>query len=103
MEYKIVVKERASAHSDSDHQFELVKQWTKELISREFKLDVRKILDDSKVNELGPDSLSVLELLAAVESRFDISIPDDEARKISTFASLVHSIDKHLSTKQRAP
>ncbi len=83
------------------HHSKSIKQWTRELISQEFKVDVCKILDDSKVKELGQDSLAVLELLAAIEAQFDISIPDDEAIRISTFASLVDSINKHLNAKQQ--
>lgn len=79
-----------------------IEQWTRELISSEFKVDVCRILDDSKVRELGQDSLAVLEILAAIEAQFDISIPDEEAIKISTFASLVNSINKHLNAKQQA-
>lgn len=76
-----------------------IEEQLKELIVQEFGLDRSKISQQSKVKELGRDSLAVLELLAAVEAQFEISIPDEEVTKISSFESLVHSIEKHLEMK----
>jgi acyl carrier protein len=76
-----------------------IEEWAKNLIAQEFKVDRSRISRNSKVKELGRDSLAVLELLAAVEAQFDISIPDEEALKILSFGSLVDSIEKHLKKK----
>jgi acyl carrier protein len=76
-----------------------IEEQLKELIFQEFRIERSKISHDSKVKELGPDSLAVLELLAAVEAQFEISIPDEEVPRISSFGSLVDSIEKHLKMK----
>ncbi|MCB0746710.1 MAG: acyl carrier protein [Ignavibacteriae bacterium] len=38
----------------------------------------------SFTNDLGADSLDIVELVMGFESEFDISIPDDDAEKITT-------------------
>jgi acyl carrier protein len=44
-----------------------------------------EVKEESKfVEDLGADSLDVVELVMALEEKFDIEIPDDEAEKIIT-------------------
>ena len=50
--------------------------------------------EDAKfVEDLGADSLDVVELVMALEEKFDIEIPDDEAEKIQTVADVVAYIE----------
>jgi acyl carrier protein len=46
------------------------------------------------VNDLGADSLDVVELVMELEEEFDINIPDDAAEKIHTIGQAVDYIDK---------
>ncbi len=48
----------------------------------------------SFVDDLGADSLDVVELVMALEEEFDIEIPDEDAEKISTVADAVSYIDE---------
>lgn len=49
----------------------------------------------SFTNDLGADSLDIVELVMGFESEFDISIPDEDAEKITT----VGDATKYLSEK----
>ncbi|MDD2358633.1 MAG: acyl carrier protein, partial [Thiovulaceae bacterium] len=50
--------------------------------------------EDSKfVEDLGADSLDVVELVMALEEKFDIEIPDDEAEKIQTVKDVMNYIE----------
>ena len=40
--------------------------------------------DASFIDDLGADSLDIVELVMALEEEFDIEIPDDDAEKIQT-------------------
>ena len=40
-------------------------------------------LDTSFIDDLGADSLDIVELIMSLEEEFDIQIPDNEAEKIS--------------------
>ena len=41
-------------------------------------------LDSSFIEDLGADSLDIVELIMALEEEFDIEIPDEDAEKILT-------------------
>lgn len=46
------------------------------------------------IDDLGADSLDVVELVMAMEEEFDISIPDEEAENIKTVGNAVDFIKK---------
>lgn len=50
----------------------------------------------SFVEDLGADSLAMVELTMAFEEEFDIEIPDDEADKITTVQDAVDYLDKKI-------
>ncbi len=45
-------------------------------------------------NDLGADSLDIVELIMEFEKEFDIQIPDDEAEKISTVKDAIDYVEK---------
>lgn len=49
-------------------------------------------LDTSFIDDLGADSLDIVELIMSLEEEFDIQIPDDDAEKISTVGDVVEYI-----------
>ena len=49
----------------------------------------------SFTNDLGADSLDTVELIMEFEKEFNISIPDDEAEKISKVGDAVDYVEKH--------
>ncbi len=50
----------------------------------------------SFIDDLGADSLDIVELVMAMEEEFDIEIPDDEAEKIQTIADAVRYVKERL-------
>ena len=66
----------------------------KEVVVEQLSVNADEIKDDAKfVEDLGADSLDVVELVMALEEKFDIEIPDDEAEKIQTIADVVTYIE----------
>ena len=49
-------------------------------------------MDASFIDNLGADSLDIVELVMAFEEEFNIEIPDDEAESISTVGDAVNYI-----------
>jgi acyl carrier protein len=54
-------------------------------------------IDSSFVDDLGADSLDVIELIMALEEEFDVEIPDEDAERFSTIEDVVN----YLSDKTR--
>ena len=66
----------------------------KEVVVEQLSVSADEVKDNSKfVEDLGADSLDVVELVMALEEKFDIEIPDDEAEKIQTVADVVAYIE----------
>jgi acyl carrier protein len=49
-------------------------------------------MESSFIDDLGADSLDIVELIMALEEEFDIEIPDSEAEKIATVGDAVEYI-----------
>jgi acyl carrier protein len=54
-------------------------------------------MKSSFIDDLGADSLDVVELVMALEEEFDLNIPDEDAEKIQTVGDAVKYIQEHLS------
>lgn len=52
-------------------------------------------MDSTILDDLGADSLDVVELVMALEEAFDIEIPDEEAEKINSVGDIVAYIEAH--------
>lgn len=53
-------------------------------------------LEASFVDDLGADSLDTVELVMALEEKFDIEIPDEDAESITTVQAAVDYANAHL-------
>ena len=70
-------------------EFERVKN----VIVDQLSVDADEVtLEASFVDDLGADSLDVVELIMGLETEFDIEIPDEDAEKISTVGDAVEYI-----------
>ena len=79
----------------SDSTFEKVKK----IIVEQLEADESAVKPEATFAEdLGADSLDIVELVMALEEEFDIEIPDDAAEKISTVQLAVDYINEKIST-----
>jgi len=53
--------------------------------------------DASFIDDLGADSLDIVELIMAFEEEFDIEIPDEDAEKITSVQEAIDYIESKLS------
>ena len=53
--------------------------------------------DASFIDDLGADSLDIVELVMAFEEEFGVEIPDDAAEKITTGKDAITYVDEHKS------
>lgn len=64
-----------------------------EKISEQLGIDAEEVtMESSFIEDLGADSLDIVELLMALEEEFDIEIPDEEAEKLVTVSDVVDYI-----------
>ena len=65
------------------------------MLAEALNLPLEKITPDAKiVDDLGADSLDVVELLSQLEDEYGIIIPDDEVEKLVTVSDVAAQIEK---------
>lgn len=71
----------------------------KDIIVDQLGVDPEKVKLESKfIEDLGADSLDIVELVMAMEEEFDIEIPDEDAEKLKT----VNDVQSYLVSKGKA-
>ncbi len=64
------------------------------MLAEALNLPLEKITPDSKiVDDLGADSLDVVELLSQLEEEYGIVIPDEQAENLVTVADVAKAIE----------
>jgi acyl carrier protein len=79
-----------------------IEQQVIRLVADTQKIDLAEIRPESTFEELKIDSLDGLNLLFAVESEFDIQVPDDEAKSLRSVQDIINGVNKLLAAKQGA-
>ncbi|CAI8232825.1 MAG: acyl carrier protein [Sulfurovum sp.] len=70
----------------------------KEVVVEQLDCDAAEVKEDSKfIEDLGADSLDVVELVMALEEKFDIEIPDEDAEKILTVKDAIDYIENNAN------
>lgn len=66
-----------------------------DIIVEQLSVDRDKVVPEASfVDDLGADSLDLVELIMAMEEEFDVEIPDEEAEKITTVQHAIDYVDK---------
>ena len=70
-----------------------VREKVKQIIVEQLGVDEAQVDDTASfVEDLGADSLDIVELVMAFEEAFDLDIPDEDAEKIATVKSAIEYI-----------
>jgi acyl carrier protein len=78
-----------------------VAEKVKSIIAEQLSVDEEEVTNDASfVDDLGADSLDVVELVMAFEEEFAIEIPDDDAEKITKVKDAVEYIESHAKAKK---
>ena len=68
----------------------------KRIIKEQLDVDEKDIKPESSfIDDLGADSLGLVELVLAFEEAFEIDIPDEDTEKIRTVHDAIEYIEKH--------
>jgi acyl carrier protein len=77
-----------------------VEQKVKQIIVEQLGVDEGQVDNTASfVDDLGADSLDIVELIMAFEEAFDLDIPDEDAEKIATVKDAIEYIDGKMAKK----
>ena len=68
----------------------------KKIIAEKLSVDLEEVVPEASfVDDLGADSLDLVELIMSMEEEFDIDISDEDAEKLITVQDAINYIDQH--------
>ena len=71
------------------------------LLAEQLNIEPETITRDSKiVEDLHTDSLDMVEMLIALEDKYDINVPDEDAKNLDTIGKLVDYVEKKVAEKK---
>jgi len=78
--------------ASQDALFEKVKA----IIVDQLSVDEDEVTPEASfIEDLGADSLDIVELIMALEEEFEIEVPDEDAEKLQTVADAIRYIQEH--------
>jgi acyl carrier protein len=73
-----------------------VEDKVKKIIAEKLSVDMDEVVPDASfVDDLGADSLDLVELIMSMEEEFDIDISDEDAEQIATVKDAIAYINSH--------
>ena len=82
-------------------QIEEIKDKLKQIVIDRLDADEDQITPDASFAEdLGADSLDIVELIMGIEEEFDIEIPDEDAEKLTTVGGALEYIKSKLGMEE---
>lgn len=68
----------------------------KDLVADQLGVDAAEVTAEANIqDDLGADSLDVVDLITTIEDEFDLSIPDEAVEEIKTVGDIVSYIEKN--------
>ena len=76
---------------------ENIAEEVKNIIIEQLGVDAELVRPEAQfVNDLGADSLDTVELIMALEEKFEVEIPDEKAEKIKTVGEAIEYIEANV-------
>ena len=74
-----------------------VAEKVRKMIVEQLEVNESEVVPEAKfIDDLGADSLDIVELVMALEDEYGIEIPDEDAEKIETVGDAVRYIEEHI-------
>jgi acyl carrier protein len=68
----------------------------KKMIVEQLGVNESEVVPEAKfIDDLGADSLDIVELIMALEDEYTLEIPDEDAEKIETVGDAIRYIEEH--------
>ena len=72
----------------------------KDIIAEQLSVDADEVTMDSNIqDDLGADSLDVVDLITTIEDEFDLQFPDEAVEEIKTVGDIANYIEKNTDAE----
>ena len=80
-----------------------IAEQVRKIVVEQLGVDASTVVDGASfMDDLGADSLAIVELVLAFEEHFKIDIPESETEKIQTVGDAVAFIEEHFAKRPQA-
>ncbi len=79
-----------------------IEEEIREIVAKIVHVDKNLITRESTFKDIKADSLDMVQAMIAVEDKFDVEIPDEEAQKFQSFGDFVDYVENHAKGKEKA-
>jgi len=79
-----------------------VEEEIKEIVAKIVHVDKSVLTREGTFKDIKADSLDIVQAMVAVEDKFDIEIPDEEAQKFQNFGAFVDYVENRVAEKEKA-
>ena len=77
-----------------------VSEKVKKMIVDQLGVNESEVIPEAKfIDDLGADSLDIVELIMELDDEYGIEIPDEDAEKIETVGDAIRYIEEHMTDK----
>jgi acyl carrier protein len=89
----------AAPPNEEERRMAAVEEKVKQIIVEQLGVDEAEVTPTAHfVDDLGADSLDLVELVMEFEEAFEIEIPDEDAEKIATVKDAIDYVQSHVKT-----
>jgi acyl carrier protein len=89
----------AGPPNEEERRMASLDEKVKQIIVEQLGVDEAEVTSTAHfIDDLGADSLDIVELVMAFEEAFEIEIPDEDAEKITTVKDAIDYIQSHVKT-----
>ena len=75
-----------------------IEERVREIIAEQLDQEQAEVVAEASfIDDLGADSLDLVELVMHMEEEFDVEIPDEDAENIRTVQDAINHIQQHLA------
>ena len=80
-----------------------IAEQVRKIVVEQLGVDASAVVESASfMDDLGADSLAIVELVLALEEQFKLDIPESETEKIQTVGDAITYIEEHTSKKPQA-
>jgi acyl carrier protein len=92
-----IIRKTVKPLLETSMSLDSIEQRVKKIVAEQLGVNEAEIKTESSfVDDLGADSLDMVELVMALEDEFETEIPDEEAEKITTVQQAIDYVSSHI-------
>jgi len=79
-----------------------VEEQIKEIVANIVHVDKSVLTREGTFKDIKADSLDIVQALVAIEDKFDIEVPDEDAQKFQNFGDFIDYVEKRVAEKEKS-